>query len=408
MIFIFFLSLIFTFPGFAQENVKIVTYNVLEYSGSDTAVRHPHFRKVIHYAAPDILVIEEIHSQQAMNMFLNGVMNVYGNIYSMGTFINGPDTDNGIFYKTSKFVFVSNTRIITQFRDINEFKLVHINYPNDTLRIFAVHLYPGSGATNEGRRAAEVDSLRKYTLSLPQNSFYMVVGDFNITGSNEQAYIKLIQSGNGQFFDLLPYMPGIWDNISYAPYHTMSSRTRSFGGGSTGGLRNRFDMILLSQSIYNSGRIAYLPNTLTHYGNDGNHYRDSVNRRPNNAVPDSIADALHYSSDHIPVFATFTFGNIVGFSNNHNCISEDFYLFQNYPNPFNPITRIDFSIPRLDFVKLTIFDFLGREVEVLVNLVLQKGFHSVQWDSEGYPSGVYFYRLEASGLNRARRLVVLK
>ncbi|MCC7158207.1 MAG: T9SS type A sorting domain-containing protein [Ignavibacteria bacterium] len=400
--------LLFTYSVLSQENVKVMTYNILEYSGSDSAVRNPHFRKVILNSSPDILIIEEIHSQQALNGFLANVMNAYGNFYSAGTFINGPDTDNGIFFRTSKFIFISNTRITTAFRDINEFKLIHINYPGDTLRIFAVHLYPGSGSVNENRRAAEVDSLRKFTSSLPSNSLYITAGDFNITGANEPAYIKLMQTGNGNFIDLLPPMPGIWDNPAYASYHTMSSRVRSFGGGSTGGLRNRFDMILVSPSISNNGRITYVPNTITAFGNDGNHYQDSINQRPNTIVPDSIADAIHYSSDHIPQFAIFKFGNPVGIQAHHNSYPHNFLLKQNYPNPFNPVTAINISIPKAGNIVLKVYDSKGDEAATILDKFVLAGDHTIHFDAAEFSSGVYFCTLRSGDFTATRKMILVK
>ncbi|HWA07816.1 MAG TPA: endonuclease/exonuclease/phosphatase family protein, partial [Ignavibacteria bacterium] len=357
----------FSFVAFSQENVKIMTYNLLNYPDVDSAIRNPNFRKVIRNSNPDILVVQEMTSLAGMNGFLSNVMNAYGNVYSMGTFIDGTDTDNGIFYRTSKIRFISNTRIRTALRDINEFKIVHVNYPADTLRIFSVHLKSSGGTANENQRAAEVDSLRKFTSSLPANSFYMVVGDFNIYGDYEPAYIKLkqITNGNGHFTDAIA-MTGSWNQFVYRQYHTQSPRTRGFGGGSTGGMDDRFDMILMSPGIFNAGRIAYVPGTMTPYGNDGNHYNDSINRRPNTAVPDSVADAIHYASDHIPVFATFTFGNVIGISGNNQNIPGGFELSQNFPNPFNPSTRINYMIPFVSgasgvsgvTAKLVIYDLL--------------------------------------------------
>lgn len=414
LIFILFIGL--TLSDYAQENVKIITYNLLNYPDIDSAIRNPNFRKVIRNSAPDILCVQEMTSQAGMNGFLSNVMNAYGNVYSAGTFIDGPDTDNGIFYKTAKFHFISNTRIRTALRDINEFKIIHINYPNDTLRIFSVHLKSSSGATNENLRAAEVDSLRKFTQNLTANALYMIVGDCNIYGDYEQAYIKLKQvlNGNGYFVDPITNMTGVWNNSAYRQYHTQSPRVRNFGGGSGGGMDDRFDLMLFSPGVSNSGRIAYVSGSLTPYGNDGNHYNDSINRRPNTAVPDSIADAIHYSSDHIPVFAIFTFGNVIGISGNSGNIPMEFKLSQNYPNPFNPATKINYNIPliagnsRDRLVKLIIYDILGQQVDILVNAQLTPGTYEAIWNAGSLPSGVYLYTLSAGEYRETKKMILLK
>jgi flagellar hook assembly protein FlgD len=70
---------------------------------------------------------------------------------------------------------------------------------------------------------------------------------------------------------------------------------------------------------------------------------------------------------------------------------------QNYPNPFNPVTIINYELPITNYVKLSVYDILGREVGVLVNEKLTAGKYKVEWDGTNYPSGVYFYRLTVSG-----------
>ncbi|MCC7158967.1 MAG: T9SS type A sorting domain-containing protein [Ignavibacteria bacterium] len=403
------LMFILTLNAFSEDNVKIMTYNLLNYPDIDSVIRNPRFRTVIRNSAPDILVVQEMTSQAGMNGFLSNVMNAYGNVYSMGQFIDGTDTDNGIFFKTVKFHFISNTRIRTALRDINQFKIIHVDYPDDTLRIFSVHLKSSSGAANENLRAAEVDSLRKFTNTLPLNSLYMVVGDFNIYGSYEPAYIKLMAATDaGYFVDPIPNMTGVWNNSAYAQYHTQSPRVRGFGGGSTGGMDDRFDMILLAPDIYNNGRIAYIQNSLTSYGNDGNHYNDSINQRPNTSVPDSVADAIHYAADHIPVFATFKFGNPIGISGNGNGVSLDYVLGQNYPNPFNPTTKIEFSIPKSSYVSLSVYNTLGQVVRSYYNTALRQGIYSVLVDAAGLPSGVYFYTLTANDFTQTKKMILIK
>jgi hypothetical protein len=85
-----------------------------------------------------------------------------------------------------------------------------------------------------------------------------------------------------------------------------------------------------------------------------------------------------------------------------------FHLAQNYPNPFNPATTIAFSLPRKAFVSLRIFDALGREVSCLVSGELNAGTYSQQWDADGLPSGVYFYRLQAGTLTEVKKLLLLR
>src|SRR5205823_2284231 len=100
-------------------------------------------------------------------------------------------------------------------------------------------------------------------------------------------YQHLLQNDSltdGDFIDPLA-MPGIWNDPAYSAYHTQSPRTRSFGGGATGGLDDRFDLILFSSSIEQPGRVTYKTGSLTPIGNDGLHYGDSINRPPNVAVP---------------------------------------------------------------------------------------------------------------------------
>lgn len=92
-----------------------------------------------------------------------------------------------------------------------------------------------------------------------------------------------------------------------------------------------------------------------------------------------------------------------------------FSLYQNYPNPFNPVTNFEFIITDYGLVKLTVFDVLGKEVEILLNRDLQPGSYKVDWDASVYPSGVYYYKLEVSpstgsgrGFTETKKMVLIK
>lgn len=89
-------------------------------------------------------------------------------------------------------------------------------------------------------------------------------------------------------------------------------------------------------------------------------------------------------------------------------VPVNFDLKQNFPNPFNPNTKINFMVPKLSYIKISIYDILGREVDVLVNKQLSAGEYTADWYADGLPSGVYFYSLNVDGENLNVKKMVLK
>ena len=91
-----------------------------------------------------------------------------------------------------------------------------------------------------------------------------------------------------------------------------------------------------------------------------------------------------------------------------NTVPEKFTLYQNYPNPFNPTTNLEFGILELGFVSLKVYNSLGVEVAVLVNENLSAGNFSVKFDGANFPSGIYYYKLEAGNSTEVRKMILLK
>jgi hypothetical protein len=95
---------------------------------------------------------------------------------------------------------------------------------------------------------------------------------------------------------------------------------------------------------------------------------------------------------------------------------KTFELYGNFPNPFNPATVIGYQLPVASNVLLHIFDYLGREVAVLVNDVRGPGKYSVTWNATGFSSGIYLYSLTSSPIDRTdgniltatKKLILLK
>ena len=91
-----------------------------------------------------------------------------------------------------------------------------------------------------------------------------------------------------------------------------------------------------------------------------------------------------------------------------NDIPKVFKLYENYPNPFNPVTKIKFDLPQNAFVKIRIFDIVGREVSSLVNNELKAGTYESQFNAGNLSSGTYFYRIEAGNFTDVKRMVLIK
>jgi hypothetical protein len=172
---------------------------------------------------------------------------------------------------------------------------------------------------------------------------------------------------------------------------------------------DRFDFVLNSSAIIQEGRIKYIPNSLKPFGNDGNHYNDSINQRPNTAVPDSIADALAYSSDHLPVIALYKFDQHPSSISSFNTVNpEGFSLSQNYPNPFNPNTVIKYTLSKTNNVQLKIYNTRGIMIKELVNERQLSGDHSYNFNATVYPSGVYYYKLTVNGSTETKAMMLVK
>jgi choice-of-anchor B domain-containing protein len=90
-----------------------------------------------------------------------------------------------------------------------------------------------------------------------------------------------------------------------------------------------------------------------------------------------------------------------------------FALFQNYPNPFNPETKIVYDLPRLMEVEISVFNLMGAKIRDLIKTKQKAGRHQVFWDGRNdlgqeMSSGLYFYRIWAGDLVRARRMLLLR
>jgi len=79
-----------------------------------------------------------------------------------------------------------------------------------------------------------------------------------------------------------------------------------------------------------------------------------------------------------------------------------------YPNPFNPATTISYGVPEDSFVKLTIYDMMGREVATLFNDIKPAGYHALVWNASNNASGMYFVQLISEDFVQTQKLMLVK
>ena len=94
-------------------------------------------------------------------------------------------------------------------------------------------------------------------------------------------------------------------------------------------------------------------------------------------------------------------------------LPEKVTLGQNFPNPFNPTTTMRFGLPNTGWVKLEIFDVLGRKVGTLLDRQFDVGYHTAIWngrtdDGREAGSGVYYARLTVNSTRISKKMLLVR
>jgi hypothetical protein len=88
--------------------------------------------------------------------------------------------------------------------------------------------------------------------------------------------------------------------------------------------------------------------------------------------------------------------------------TTNYFDARNYPNPFNPRTTISYTLPSSSHVKITIYDSSAKEIEVLVDESQSQGTHTVEFNGDSLPSGIYFYRIKTSDKTEVKKMILAK
>jgi len=94
-------------------------------------------------------------------------------------------------------------------------------------------------------------------------------------------------------------------------------------------------------------------------------------------------------------------------------IPKEIALHQNYPNPFNPVTSIGYDLPEDSYIKISVYDIMGRRIKTLFDGQQATGHWVIQWDgtnNKGHVvgTGSYFYILESGQVKKTKKMVLIK
>jgi len=309
------LTVLTLFSGilFAQDTLKVMQYNLLDYGGANSPTnKNPHLKTIINDILPDVFTVNELsnNSLYADNILVN-VLNTNGrSYYQRCTYTNQANSNvvNMLFYNSNKLGFHSQYTILHSLRDMNAYKLYYkdpsLAQTQDTVFIIFVVAHLKAAQGFETDRDNMANNIMTYLNGLANPGNICIQGDFNLYTSTEPAYQRMITHSNTQIKMYDPInTPGNWSNDnSYKNIHTQSTRVNTEAdGGSGGGSDDRFDFILINQSVKDSlNGIRFIPGSYKAYGQDGNHFNGAVNSG-NTAVSAAIANALYAMSDHHPV-----------------------------------------------------------------------------------------------------------
>lgn len=347
--------------SFAQDTIKVMWYNILNYPEINSA-RISYLQTILQYEKPDIFVVCEITSPAGASTILNTALNVGTTNYAMVNYTDGPDDENMLFYNTAKIGFKDQNEIQASPRQFNEYILYYkdpsLNAASDTayLYFYAAHLKAGNTSSDASERASAASVLKSYlnTRSFAENT--VLGGDMNIYGASESAYTIFTGEVQANLFD--PIGAGEYhSNPSFAIHHTQSTRVVAIDGGSTGGMDDRFDMMLFSDDIrYGSNGVQFLNGSYRAVGQDGQHYNLALNEPANTSVPANVLNALYYMSDHLPITMKLLAGGGVGL----NEVPIEMPELKVFPNPASD--ELMYEMKGSEELTAELIDMFGRVV----------------------------------------------
>jgi len=383
----------------AQDTIKFMTYNILNYPDVNTS-RIAYLKTIVQHIKPDVFLVNEITQPVGATNIISQALNQNGiTYYAQSLYVQSPDDENMLFYNTQKLGLVDQNTISTSLRDFNEYILYYkepgMTAQSDTVYfyVYAAHLKAGNAASDIAQRGSETSVLKSYLSTRTSAENTVVAGDMNVYNNSEAAYINLTGSTQANLYDVVG--SGIWhSNTFYKMHFTQSTRVDAIDGGSTGGMDDRFDMVLFSDDMQTGTKGAkYIPGSYRAVGQDGLRLNSSLIVPTNNSEPTNVINALYYMSDHLPVYMEVAVGGNVGVD------EEAFSPMKVYPLPANDLlyVKVDAAVKSIDLIDLS-----GR----VLTLSPEISGHVMKIDVSAFAAGSYLLHVETSIGSYTERIII--
>lgn len=385
-------------------------YNLLFYGQNNCrslADKNTYFRNIYDHYKPDVITANElVPSARNANSIRDNVLNAGNeNAYKRARITNQANSNiiNMLYYNSNKVGLAEQVVSNTNLRDINHYKLYHKpdgREPDKDTTFFWVatmHLKAGDGSRNEDRRANMVGPAMGYAQRPDDETAYLISGDMNMDDAQEEAYQILTNPSRNDwepFHDPLNE-GGFWhDSRSYASTHTQSTREGNLcDGGASGGMDDRFDFILISESLENdqAANVSYVNGSYVTAGQEGNRFNGSITDPNNNKVPQDVAISLKNFSDHLPVMLDLSLTTPVADSNTATEPNPDRNSFTAAPNPFHRQLRL--SLPGASYRTATLVNATGQ---LQRSAALSPDQQRLTWQTSTLQPGLYILKLRTT------------
>ena len=392
----------------AQDTIQVMQYNLLNYgnyfgdcttSSNNVNTKNGHLRTIIDYVKPDIFTVNELSDNTSYHqMILDQVLNTDGvNYYRKAVSFNAADSYivNMLYFNKNKLALYSQDVVYSAIRDIDVFTLYYkagdLSVSHDTIFItcFVAHLKAGNSESDASKRAGMVATAMTYirTHDLPENMLFM--GDLNLYTSEEQAYTNLTYTYNGirYFYDPIN-QEGAWNNnYSYRYVHTQSTHGNNTNCFSSGGLDDRFDFIMATESLLEgTSKMKLLIDTYHPLGNDGEHFNGSITDSPtNSSAPSNVINALYGMSDHLPILTQIEVEATVGINEEISSITSI-----QLRNPANLSLHYTIGLSHAQKLNILVYDIFGR-LKIANMASSDQVLYSGSFDISALSQGFYLF-----------------